>query len=96
MSYEIELTSRVEKFLDKLGRGQPADVEALENAIEDLADEPRPSGCRKLSGHNGVMRVRVGGYRICYTIDDGKLVVLVIVISTRDNVYEAVKRHLGG
>ncbi|MBN6034435.1 type II toxin-antitoxin system RelE/ParE family toxin [Amycolatopsis sp. 195334CR] len=95
MSYEVELTGCAEKFLDKLSKGQPRDVEALENAIEDLATEPRPSGCRKLSGCDGVMRVRVGGYRIYYTIDDGKLVVLVIVISTRDNVYEAVRRQLG-
>ncbi|UJW35276.1 type II toxin-antitoxin system RelE/ParE family toxin [Saccharothrix sp. AJ9571] len=95
MSYEIEVTNQVKKFLDKLARGQPGDAEALENAIDDLAAEPRPSGCRKLSDCSGVMRVRVGGYRICYEIDDGKLVVLVIVISTRDNVYEAVRRHLG-
>lgn len=41
------------------------------------------------------MRVRVGNYRICYTVDDGRLIVLVIVISTRDDVYRVLKRYLG-
>jgi mRNA interferase RelE/StbE len=42
-----------------------------------------------------VWRIRVGGYRVCYTIDDGELVILVVTISTRDDVYQMLRRYLG-
>ncbi len=95
MSYSVELTGAADKFLAKLCRSQPRHAEALENAIDSLAREPRPLGCRQLRGMPGIWRIRVGTYRVCYTVDDGKLVILVITISTRDDVYELVRRYLG-
>jgi mRNA interferase RelE/StbE len=95
VSYEIDLTSRADKFLDKLSRSQPKDAEAIEDTLDDLAEQPRPPLCKPLTGYPSVMRVRVGDFRICYTIDDGRLIVLVIVISTRDDVYGVLKRYLG-
>jgi mRNA interferase RelE/StbE len=83
------------EFLDKLSRQQLGDAEAIEDTIEALASEPRPSGCTPLKGYSGVWRVRVRGYRICYQLDDGKLIVLVLTISTRDDVYEVLRRYLG-
>ncbi|TDQ05833.1 type II toxin-antitoxin system RelE family toxin [Labedaea rhizosphaerae] len=94
MSYEIELTSSADKFLGKLNKSQPKDAEIIEDTIEDLGAEPRPPGCRQLTGYPGVWRVRVGNYRICYSVDDGRLIVLVITISTRDDVYEVLKRKM--
>jgi mRNA interferase RelE/StbE len=95
VSYAIEITRSAEKFLDKLSRQQPSDAEAIEDAIEALAGEPRPSGCTPLKGYSGVWRVRVGGYRICYQVEDDRLMVLILTISTRDDVYEVLRRYLG-
>ncbi|HUG50376.1 MAG TPA: type II toxin-antitoxin system RelE/ParE family toxin [Terrimesophilobacter sp.] len=67
----------------------------MEDAIGALAEEPRPHGCKALKGYPGVWRIRIGNYRVCYEVDDGKLTVLVITISTRDDVYELLRRHLG-
>lgn len=95
MPYQVTVLRAADKYLDKLHKQQPGDAEALENALEDLAHDPRPSGSKPLKGYTGVWRHRVGSYRICYEINDGKLVVLVITISTRDDVYAVLRRHLG-
>jgi mRNA interferase RelE/StbE len=60
----------------------------LDEAIESLADDPRPPGCRKLAGTSDRYRVRVGDYRIVYRIDDGKVTVLVLLIGHRREVYD--------
>jgi len=93
--YSIEILRAADKFLAKLSRGQPSDADAIEDAIEELGGDPRPPGCTPLKGHSGIWRIRVGNYRVCYQVDDGRLLVLVITISTRDNVYDALRRHLG-
>lgn len=93
--YAIEILRVADKFLTKLASGQPAAAEAIEDAIERLGDDPRPHGSAPLRGFSGVRRVRVGNYRICYQVDDGRLIVLVVTISTRDDVYEILRRHLG-
>lgn len=95
MAYAVELLRAADKFLDKLARQQPKDAEAIEDAIEALSTDPRPRGCTPLSGYPGILRYRVGNYRICYQVDDGQLVILVVTISTRDDVYELLRRHLG-
>lgn len=95
MSYAIEISRPAGKFLDKLSRQQPCDAEAIEDTIEALASEPRPSGCTPLKGYAGVWRVRARGYRICYQVKQDKLIVLVLTISTRDDVYEVLRRYLG-
>lgn len=92
MGYVVELHRNADKFLDELAKQQPADAEAIENAVADLAEQPRPHGCRPLKGFDGVWRIRVGDYRICYSVDDGQLLILVITISTRNDVYEIVRR----
>lgn len=95
MPYTVELAKSADRFLNQLARSQPRHAETIEDAIENLADEPRPPACKPLKGYQDVWRVRVGDYRICYTIDDGHLLVLVVTISTRDDVYEVLKRRLG-
>jgi len=54
--------------------------------IHSLADHPRPPGCRKLSGRDRY-RIRVGVYRILYSIRDRQLVVFVVKVGHRKNVY---------
>lgn len=95
MSYSIEILRAADKFLDKLSKQQPSDAEAIEDAIEVLGETPRPPGCKSLKGYSGIWRIRVGNYRVCYQIDEHVLVILVVTISTRDKVYDALRRHLG-
>jgi mRNA interferase RelE/StbE len=58
-------------------------------AIEELAKEPRPHGCKKLKGsHENLWRIRVGDYRVIYLIDDIVRVINVRNIGNRKDVYE--------
>ncbi len=56
--------------------------------IQSLADDPRPSGCKKLSG-NTLYRIRQGNFRIVYEVLDKKLVVTVIKVGDRKEIYRA-------
>lgn len=55
--------------------------------IEDLATEPRPVGCRKLQGSGGLWRIRVGDFRVVYSVDDSQRLVDVVAIRNRREVY---------
>ena len=55
--------------------------------VENLSDDPRPSGCKKLRGHKDTWRVRVGDYRIVYIIDDLEKTVSITRIAHRKAVY---------
>lgn len=57
------------------------------DAIEDLAGEPRPQGSIQLSGGDGECRIHVGDYRIVYDIEHEELLVLVLRIGHRREVY---------
>jgi mRNA interferase RelE/StbE len=56
-------------------------------AIEALAGNPRPLGCKKLVGAEHTYRIRVGDYRVIYDIHDGELVVFVVRVRHRRDVY---------
>jgi mRNA interferase RelE/StbE len=56
-------------------------------AIDSLADNPRPAGVEKLSGSRDRFRVRVGDYRVIYAIEDTVLVVYVVKVGHRREVY---------
>ena len=62
------------------------DVKRILQRIRSLADDPRPPGCEKLSGQQRY-RVRQGLYRIVYEIDDKVLIVLVVKVGHRRDVY---------
>lgn len=64
------------------------DVAVIVQRIEALADDPRPKGCEKLSGQERY-RVRQGNYRIVYEIIDEQLVVTVVKIGHRREVYKS-------
>jgi mRNA interferase RelE/StbE len=59
-------------------------------AIRSLADDPRPPGCKRLSGHDALYRIRVGDWRIIYAIEDDKLIVLIVEIGPRGRVYRGL------
>jgi mRNA interferase RelE/StbE len=83
-SYKVEITASAEKALTKLPK---ADRIRVVRAIVELAAVPRPLGCRKLAGHEDVYRIRVGAYRVIYTIDDRRIVVVVLKLGHRTRIY---------
>ena len=66
---------------------QKKDRQRIVANILALAEEPRPIGCEKLAGQNDRYRIRVGRYRIVYSIADPALVVLVVRVADRKDVY---------
>jgi mRNA interferase RelE/StbE len=82
--YTIEIREDATKAAEKLPRKMR---DAIYAAVAGLADNPRPQGCKKLAYAEPLYRIRVGDYRIIYTIQDKRLVVLVIHIAHRKDVY---------
>jgi mRNA interferase RelE/StbE len=81
--YTVRLSRKAEKFLDKT----PDNIAApILRTLASLAENPRPNGYKKLKGQNGY-RVRVGNYRIIYEIHDKILVVEVIDLGHRREIY---------
>ena len=66
--------------------GSVSERRRIVRRIENLAEEPRPPGCEKLSGEDKY-RVRQGNYRIVYAVEDEKLVVYVVKVGHRREVY---------
>lgn len=82
--YRIEISSTAEKQLRQL----PKSVQRrIVRVIRGLAGEPRPRGCRQLQGYDGVYRVRTGRYRILYSIEDSRLLIIVLKLGHRKDVY---------
>lgn len=59
----------------------------VKTAIDSLSENPRPQGCKKLKGSVKDYRIRIGNYRVIYTITDTILIVTVIKIAHRKDVY---------
>jgi mRNA interferase RelE/StbE len=82
--YTIRFKQSAAKEFKKL----PAKAQArILEAIEALSGEPRPPGCRKLVGSENLYRIRVGQYRVIYEIDDGELIIMIIIIRHRKDAY---------
>jgi mRNA interferase RelE/StbE len=82
--YEVLIERRAERDLDRL----PSDIfTRVQSALLNLAKQPRPPGCRKLTGSQNDWRVRVGDYRIVYAIDDHACVVHINRVRHRREVY---------
>ena len=82
--YHVEFTSGAARQLKKLPRDAQRRLAA---AIDGLEQEPRPPGVRKLSAEEGIYRIRVGDYRVLYEIDDKILLVLVVSVGDRKDIY---------
>jgi mRNA interferase RelE/StbE len=84
-SYELVFKKSVAKDLRQFPK---VDVKRILQRIRSLADDPRPPGCEKLSGQERY-RLRQGVYRIVYEIDDNVLIVLVVKVGHRRDVYRS-------
>ena len=83
-SYSVEISATAERQLRKLGA---QDRLRVLRAIRDLAMTPRPPGCRKLRGYQDVFRIRVGRFRVLYSVEDQRLIVIVLKIGDRRDIY---------
>ncbi len=87
-SYSLRIKKTAIKELEAIPT--KADRRRIVKCIESLADDPRPAGAKKLSGHERY-RIRQGRYRILYSINDRELIVHVIRIGHRKAVYRNVQ-----
>lgn len=80
--YQVILHKRAKKFIDKLPKSEKI---RLVSAIEELPDG---EDIKKLKGHSDLLRLRVGDYRIIYTVDNGKCIIYVIDAGNRGEIYK--------
>jgi len=83
-SYSIELTRTAEKQLRRVAKQARV---RLVGAIQSLARAPRPRGARKLQGYDAAYRIRVGRYRVIYEVFDDRVVVIVLKVGHRKDIY---------
>jgi mRNA interferase RelE/StbE len=83
MAYRVTLKKRAIKALEKINEPY---YSSIKQVIYSLANNPRPSGCKKLKGRDG-FRIRVADYRIIYEIFDDILSVDVIDLGHRKDIY---------
>jgi mRNA interferase RelE/StbE len=86
--YQVEYTKRAKKQIEKLDRSIS---ERVYDAITRLEREPRPAGSKSLTGRDG-WRIRVSDYRVVYDIFDKLLVIQVIQVGHRREIYRLIRR----
>ena len=84
MSYAIQILRRAQKELAQVPK---PDYERIKEAVLNLGQNPRPAGCKKLTGREG-WRIRVGDYRVIYEIDDSLQQLIVLHVGHRRDVYK--------
>lgn len=85
-SYRLEWRRSTKKDLRRIAS---ADIPRIISAAEALAEDPFPPGCAKLSSSERSYRIRVGNYRILYDVHSGWLIIEVIKVGHRKDVYES-------
>ena len=85
MSYRVDFAKQAAKQLKALS---PQEQQRIKSKIDALVDSPRPDAVVKLSGEDDLYRIRVGDYRIIYRIQDNHLLILVLKIGHRRDVYQ--------
>ena len=84
MGYRIEFTNPADREFKKL---DAVVKQRISDAVVGLENNPRPVGCKPLKGYKDIYRFWIGNFRVVYVIKDKVLVVLVIRIAKRDDVY---------
>lgn len=85
--YQVLNAPLAKKDLRKLAKNK-AVFKAVSEKISDLANDPRPSGCIKIKGAGGLYRIRHGDYRVVYQIKNQELIVLLVRVAHRKDVYK--------
>ena len=79
--YQIVIKKKAKKFIDKLPLNER---KRIVSAIEQL---PNGEDIKKLKGHDNMLRLRVGSYRVIYSINNGKYIIYVIDVGNRGEIY---------
>ena len=87
-SFRIEVSATAEKQIRKLQR---EDQVRVLRAIQPLAIDPTPPGSRKVRGYDDVFRIRVGTFRILYRIVGRRLLIIVLKIGHRRQIYRSLR-----
>lgn len=82
--YQIRIKKSAEKELSKLSLSS---IKNLHIRIATLAENPFPNGFAKLKGYERLYRIRVGDYRILYTVEQGIMIVEILKIGHRKDIY---------
>ena len=82
--YKIEISATAERQLKKIRR---EDHVSILRSISLLGGDPRPDGCRKMSGYDDIYRIRIGKYRVIYEIDGKRIIVIILKIGHRREIY---------
>ncbi len=85
MSYEVRFSKRAVKAYNKLPSGIRL---RIDQKINYLRETPRGHDTKKLAGHDNAYRTKVGTYRIVFEIEDDKLVIWILDVGHRKNIYQ--------
>lgn len=89
MAYRVEFAPKAARQFRALDKGLQT---RLVRRIDGLAANPRPQGVKKLAGEDDLYRLRVGDYRILYQIQEQRLIVLVVGVGHRSEIYRELRR----
>lgn len=84
MRYTVEIYRSAQKHLAKINK---RDRDKIFKAIRELGANPRPKKCKKLTGREAY-RIRIGDYRVIYEIYDNQLIVVVVTVGNRKDIYK--------
>jgi mRNA interferase RelE/StbE len=87
VAYRVEIAPAARRRIKKLNKTAQ---ERIISTIDALGEDPRSAGMKKLSGANDLYRVREGDYRIIYQVRDAILLVLVVKVGHRKDVYRQI------
>jgi mRNA interferase RelE/StbE len=85
-AYKLVIKRSAAKEIESIG--QKKTRKRIVQRIQELAENPRPPGCEKLSGKHPRYRIRQGPFRILYEITDDELIVYVVKVADRRDVYK--------
>ena len=84
VSFRIEVSATAERQIRQLQR---RDQLGVLRAIRDLAAVPHPRGCRKLRGYEDVYRIRVGTFRVLYSVEAERVLIIILKVGHRKDIY---------
>jgi mRNA interferase RelE/StbE len=82
--YTVVFARSARRELEKLSDSV---IERMLPKIERLMENPRPNGCRKIQGSDNLWRIRVGDYRVIYSVDDPQRIVDIVAVRHRSEAY---------
>ena len=89
MAFSVDIRPNAQDFIKQQ---RSKHQRQIRKKIETLRDEPRPPNATRLRGEEGFWRVRTGDFRIVYTVEDEKLLVVVVIAGNRKDIYGKLRR----